>query len=119
MDLRNAAEIRRKDRIDPDDRTPARDTCADWIEQVIVEGDRWPMQYTAVADLSEKLRDDGGWSRQHVTATLKTYFEPVNNDQVALEDSGASVPTDVYREIYRQGYQDGYSDGFSDGRDSG
>lgn len=104
--IRHADAITRRESVPEDKRTPARDACADWIDSEIVETGRWPMDYSAIADLSQASESVDGWSRQHIANTLEAYFVP---DIVGLS-------RDEMWQRMLSAYRLGYSDGFDDGR---
>lgn len=118
--ITTAQSIRRKDNVPDEDRTPARDAAADFIEKEIVEKGRWadtPM--TEIAEMTADLEGTGenGYSRQHIKNTLDAYFEPVREPETkTVEHShpeGESgkitidVPDDVDTDSYLRGFIDG------------
>lgn len=68
-------EIRRKEQIPEEHRTPDRDEAAEYIE------DMWP------ATLGE-ISDESGYSISHVHNTLDKYFDRVTNDENDENGSG-------------------------------
>jgi len=92
-EIKTATRLQRKPEVPQDDRTPARDDAADWLEKHVVEEDRW-------ADVSlAQLGEESDWTRQHLSTVLDLYFEPVEE-----------VPESIL-EAYRKGYRDGFQDG--------
>jgi hypothetical protein len=105
-------EIRRKDHVLPEDRTEGKDDVADFIEREIVEAGRWPMD---MQDVAEEV----GYSRQHVTNTIRDYFEvdgaPV---EIAVDGNRAHIEFDVPPTDDPDAYVRGYLRGWLDARES-
>lgn len=53
--------------------TAGKDEVADYIENEIIEEDRWPMDIIDIAD-------EVDYSRQHTTNVIRQYFRPVDAD---------------------------------------
>jgi len=84
------------------DQTDDRDEAARWIEQ------EWPASLSAIAERS-------GYSRQHISNTLRTYFEPADEEAEQVADtplSNATLEVDVMKliEVFRLGYRLGRED---------
>lgn len=114
-EIRNAAQIRRRTRVPPEDRTPDRTQVADWIEEHAAgEWSRWS---------ASQVAEETSYSRQHVDNVLQHYFEPVREanvfDEIAerlgiedMEDRHDLLGELTSREllIYRLGYRDAVQD---------
>lgn len=91
--IKNADQIRRREVVPEEDRTPERTKAADWIEENVIEEGLW----------GEKtirwIGEESEWSRQHIANTLDTYFEPADSPE-GLASEGRSLD-------YRQGFRDG------------
>lgn len=101
VSTRHAEHIKRKDVIPEDKRTPGKDQAAQYIEEEVIEKDRWPMQLSEIADETQ-------WSRQHISNTLNDYFEPAEDGERRLEN--VMDLAERLNEAYRRGYQDGWRD---------
>lgn len=100
--IKEASKLRRKAVVPDADRTPARDEAADWIEDNVVNNDRWhSVTITEIAD-------GAGFSREHISNVLDRYFEPQSQqaDDLTLL-LGNDVPSEQSAE-YRQGFADGF-----------
>lgn len=73
--------IRLRDDIPEGVRTPGKDECAAWIQQHMVEA--------GVELPKTQISEGSGWSRQHISNTLRDYF---------VEDSGESPHHDFLDE---------------------
>ena len=81
-----------KDDIPSSERTPGRDEAAEYIQEEVIEKDRWPMDLTEIAD-------EAGWSRQHIKNTLDAYFREVDN---GTEESVVETSDDTPRTITKR-----------------
>lgn len=118
MKINDADKIRRKEYVPEEDRTSMREETADFIESEVVEHGRWPMKFTEIEQLSKEKSNGEGWSRQHITNTLRAYFEPANGTKVgelAETSDGKRVQLDIVipdgverEEDYLRGYVDGW-----------
>lgn len=111
MRLANIEGITPKDRIDPNERTPGKDQAAEWIQEHVVDPDKWD-DYTI-----SQMADESGWSRQHLRNTVQDYFdhiEATENDtsETTVEHNGTdltiTVPNDVDKESYLRGWLAAY-----------
>jgi hypothetical protein len=104
-DIVHADHVKRTP-VPKDLRTPDKDEAARWIESM------WDSD-TTLTDIAEA----SGYSRQHVSNTLKQYFEIASDDATASAPdathmSGATVELDmttlvhVFREAYQLGRRD-------------
>lgn len=99
--------LRRRRQIPQGKRTEARDAAASWIEENVIEEDRWPLTYTEMAE-------ESGWSRQHIANTIEYYFAEADTEsQEVMQDEFASR-----FEAYRAGFNDGWEEGYKRGVDS-
>lgn len=109
--------LMRRNVVDPSDQTPGREAAADWIESTILDDNRLPMSYKAIAEASADA-EAGPWSRQHITNTIKAYFweDDAARLRQATDDGGRRFESlyDAYREGYREGYRDGQADADSE-----
>lgn len=80
--------------VDDEDRTSGRDEAAERILEDIQEEGRWPMDAIRIAEESE-------YSRQHITKTLRRYFEGVPEDEeLTPEDIGdESKPSPEFLDV--------------------
>lgn len=105
-------EIRRKDHVPEEDRTEGKDDAADWIQKNVVDEGRWPMD---MQDIAAEM----GYSRQHVTNTIRDYFEvpgaPVEFD---VSEGRAHIEFDVPPGDDQGAYVRGYLRGWLDARES-
>lgn len=109
MALTDYRALRRKDDVSNDVRTPGKDEAAAYIEENVIEKDRWPMPITDIAD-------ECGWSPQHIRNTLEDYFQPVDESGGNGKKSNRSnnrltseieIPGDVDNEAdYLRGWVD-------------
>ena len=93
----------------PEDvRTDGKDDAAKFLWDEIIQPGRWPMPLSDIAD-------ESGWSRQHISNTIQTYFEEpeeeTNTVRVAtgeetLERAALTIPENVDRQSYLRGYVD-------------
>lgn len=100
MNVEEAARIRRKDAIPPEDHTDKRDTVAEYIE------DMWPATKTAIAE-------EAGVTRRTVSTTLETYFEPVEESDMPRMGSLSGLLDDQEEKllaVFRMGYRMGWED---------
>lgn len=112
MDIKHADSIRRID-VPPEDRTEKRDQAAELIEEM------WgpDITFKDIAKKSEE-RFEKGFSRQHVSNTLRRYFEPAEESRSSSSNEARTdedLPEDT-RE-YLMGYRQGYKDGWRDARE--
>jgi len=98
-ELRSADRIVRKDHIPDSERTEERDDVADWIDEHAA--DEW--RKWTFTDIADEL----GFTRQHISNTVKTYYRPAGHEEDA-EELGQLSERDL--RIYRRGYRDGYED---------
>jgi len=101
-------ELRRKEDVPDDARTPQKDAAAAFVEREIIDKDRWPMEFTEMAQLSDEKAKNGGWSRQHFSNTISDYFKEID------EERAQAAEFDDMFEAYRQGYRDGFRDARSE-----
>lgn len=104
--IKDATQLTRKANVSESDRTEARDAAADWIQQEIIDKDRWGEM--TLQDLGE----ESPWSRQHIANTLEQYFDPVGESlNGAEEEPPKQIPVgdrdDGKSAEYRQGFRDG------------
>lgn len=97
-----ADEIERKP-ISKDIRTPDRDEAAQWITEM------WPASLSNIADAS-------GYSRQHISNTLKLYFREVDETNADQKTVERPQKPDSWEEGYRQGFRDGVAFATTDDR---
>lgn len=101
-------DIERKDHVPDDVRTKGKDEAADWIQENVIDEERWPMD---MQDIAEEM----GYSRQHVTNTIRDYFE-VEGAPIDLEISDGrahiefDVPPSDDPDTYVRGYLRGWLD---------
>lgn len=95
-------QLRRKEDVPDDARTPQKDAAAEFIKREVIAKDRWPMEYTGLAELSKERREDGGWSRQHFSNVVDIYFEEVTEREALGEQF------DSLFDAYTQGFRDGW-----------
>lgn len=95
-----------KDPLPDDVRTPDRDNAAEQIQDLMQEG---RFEEMSKADVADEI----GYSRQHVSNVLDTYFqESSNGTQETVEPQGETIeitiPENVNKADYLQGFFDGY-----------
>ena len=102
--------------VDP---TSGKDETADYIYEEIVQAGRWDMDaIEIVEELKASQQYDGYHSRQHVTNTLKQYFEIVPKDGEENEDEDSNghhvqVPEMDEHANFERGYNRGFDKGFN------
>lgn len=102
-------DIERKQHIPAEVRTDGKDEVADWIESEIIDNGRWPMDMQDIAE-------EAGWSRQHVTNTIRDYFETKDGGAtLSINDTRAQIEFEVPGGVDRQSYVQGYLRGWLDG----
>lgn len=96
-------------------RTSGKDEVAAYIQEEIIEQDRWPVDMTTIAE-------ETGYTRQHIANTLKDYFERVDGPRGVVGPLDETVDTEPHHmdiEIpvaaddrsYLWGYLQGWLDG--------
>ena len=96
--LADKMEIRRKDNIPDEVRTPDRDKAAKVIDEM------WPAHLNEIAD-------ESGYSRQHIRNVLSHYYQTEERDEPQRErkENGLTiqVPDNVDKSSYLRGVVDG------------
>lgn len=101
-------DIVRKDHVPKEDRTKGKDQAADWIQENVIERGRWPMDMQEIAE-------ECGYSRQHVTNTIRDYFEVAGAPiEMELEGERAHIEFDVPPTDDPDAYVRGYLRGWLD-----
>lgn len=110
VEIKRARRLRRipDERVDPSDRTPAREEAADWIEQHVVNGGREWQEWT-MTEIAERTT----YSREHISNSLDAFFEPADSDTATsrLAEMLSPPEQDEDNKDWRDGYQRGFLDG--------